>query len=149
MANIDELFPSTWLKATDLRKQRVPVRISHVKVEEVGDDKKPVLYFQNATKGLVLNVTNANMIKEITGSNDTDAWRGRSIVLFVTKVDFQGKRTDAIRVDYPDSQAQGTSPAAPRPVPVAVPVAVAPSPFLPPEDTIASGEMPSDDDIPF
>lgn len=149
MANIDELFPSTWLKAPDLRGRRVTVKMSHVKVEDVGDEKKPVLYFQNAQKGLVLNVTNANMIKEITGSAETDQWRGRAVVLFVTKVDFQGKRTDAIRIDYPDNQA--AQPVA-RPAPVVAapmtPLREVASPFLPPEDTVASGEIDSDD-VPF
>jgi hypothetical protein len=139
MANIDLLFPSQYVKAADLTGRRVTVRISHVKVEEVGDDRKPVLYFQNTPKGLVLNKTNAEMIKEITGTSETDHWVGVPIVLFVTKTDFAGKRVDAIRVDRPTTTQ-------PRPVPVAAPT---PTAFMPAEDTFATGEMPDHDDIPF
>ena len=103
MADIKGLFPSKWIKSSDLGGRRITLKMSHVKVEEVGDKKKlPVLYFQGATKGLVLNVTNANMIAEITGTNETEEWHGRPVTLFVTKVEYQGKRQDGIRVDYPE-----------------------------------------------
>jgi hypothetical protein len=140
MANIDTMFPSQYVKAAELVGRRVTVKMSHVKIEEVGDDKKPVLYFNGTSKGLVLNVTNANMIKEITGSSETEDWRGKPVTLYVTKTEFQGKRVDAIRVDYPTSGQNPTPP----PVPVA-----APAPFLPADDTFASGPMPDSDDIPF
>lgn len=156
MADINTMFPSNWIKAPDLGGRRVTVRMSHVKIEEVGDDKKPVLYFQGTNKGLVLNVTNANMIKEITGTGETNDWHGRMITLFVTKVEYGGKRVDGIRVDHPDNQARQAPPTQPRPAP---PVVAAPmtalgsiaeaSPFRPVEETFATGPELSDDDIPF
>jgi hypothetical protein len=99
------MFPSKFLRSADLNNmplKRARVRMSHVEVEKVGEDKRPVLYFQGAKKGLVLNVTNARMIQEITGTPETDHWKGRWITLMVTKVEYQGKRMDGIRVDYPD-----------------------------------------------
>jgi hypothetical protein len=111
--------------------------MSGVKVEEVGDDKKPVLYFSGTDKGLVLNVTNANSIKELYGP-ETNDWRGRAITLYVAKVEYQGKRMDGIRVDPPDT-AQGPRPVAPPP----------PPPSLPIEDQFASGPEVTSDDIPF
>jgi hypothetical protein len=59
------------------------------------------VYFAGKEKGLVLNKTNANMIVEIAGSDETEDWEGVQIVLYSTRVDFQGRRVDAIRVDYP------------------------------------------------
>ena len=114
--NINGAFPSTYLKAADLAGRRAIVTISHVKLEDVGDDAKPILYFQGKEKGLVLNKTNANMITEITGSDETDHWKGKAIVLYVTKVDYQGKRVDGIRVDYP-ANGNGAAPVAPPPPP--------------------------------
>lgn len=99
--NINGAFPSNYLKAADLQGRRALVTISHVKMEDIGDDHKPVLYFAGKEKGMVLNRTNANMIAEITGIEETDQWNGKSVVLFSTKVDFQGRRVDAIRIDRP------------------------------------------------
>lgn len=98
--NIDNAFPSSYLKAADLGNKRVPVTISHIDMEKLGEDNKAIVYFSGKEKGLVLNVTNKNMIVEICGSTETDEWVGKKIMLYSTKVDFQGKRTDAIRVDY-------------------------------------------------
>ena len=98
--DINSAFPSKYLKAADLKGRRVMVTISAVEMEDIGDDdSKPVVYFEGKSKGLVLNKTNSNMIIEITDSSETDSWAGQQIVLFSTKVDFQSRRVDAIRVD--------------------------------------------------
>jgi hypothetical protein len=100
--NIQSAFPSDYIKASDLGKHRVKATIEDVKIEKIGtDDQKPVVYFQGKEKGLVLNKTNANMIAEIAGTDETDEWVGVQIVMFVTKVEYAGKRVDGIRVDYP------------------------------------------------
>jgi hypothetical protein len=155
MADIDALFPSKWLKASDLGTRRVTVRMSHVKVEEVGQkkEKRPVLYFKGTDKGLVLNVTNATMIKEVTGSHETDDWHGRQILLYVTKVEYGGKRVDGIRVDYPEAPKSAAL-GQPRPAPPVVaapmtPVSAVADEFLPVEDTFATGPDLSDEDIAF
>lgn len=100
--NIKSAFPSRFLKAADLQGRRVIATINTVSMEDIGDDgQKPVVYFEGKDKGLVLNVTNANMIEEIAGSAETEEWGGVQIVMYPTKVDFSGRRVDAIRVDYP------------------------------------------------
>jgi hypothetical protein len=143
MADINGLFPSQWLKATDLKGGRATVRMAGVSIEKVGEDKKPVLAFQGTKKRLVLNVTNARAIAEITGSTETDEWRGRQIALVVTKVEYQGKRQDGIRVDYPN-----TAPSAPAPVLAPVPP---PMPIASDDDSdqFADINESQGDDIPF
>jgi len=96
---IDTVFPSKYLKAADLQGKRLTVTIAVVAMETIGSDRRAVVYFQEIEKGLVLNKTNANMIKEITGSGETGNWIGTKIVLYPTRVDFQGRRVDSIRVD--------------------------------------------------
>jgi arabinogalactan endo-1,4-beta-galactosidase len=93
---ISAAFPSKYLKAADLQGKQVKVVMSHVETETMGDDNRPVLYFQGKEKGLVLNKTNANSISAVYG-DDTDDWRGREIVLIEAMVDFQGKTMAAIR----------------------------------------------------
>ena len=97
-------FPSKYLKAADLQGREVVVTIDSVEMANIGDDEdKLVVYFQGGknNKGMVLNRTNANMITEIAGTDETDEWHGVKIKLYSCRVDFQGRRVDALRVDFP------------------------------------------------
>lgn len=102
MPNVNDAYPSKYLKAADLKGKPVPLVIKEVKMQEVGDDRKLVVYFKSTDKSLVLNKTNANSIAAVTGSEDTDHWTGKKITIYPTKVEFQGKRVPAIRVQEPD-----------------------------------------------
>lgn len=129
---IGNAFPSDFLKAADLNGKTVRVTIESVTVEKIGDDQKPVLHFVGKDKGLVLNKTNSNRIVESVGSDETDDWEGWSFVLYPCKVDYQGKRVDAIRID---DRPGSTKPPANRPAVVE-------------EDGQRGGDI-TDDDIPF
>ncbi len=100
------LFPSRYVKAGDLDAGPQTMAIRELVVEEIGQGKdrqdKPVLYFHNRDKGLVLNVTNTRTIEDAYGT-ETDDWLGKSIELFSAKVDFKGDRVDAVRVRVPKS----------------------------------------------
>lgn len=95
--NINDQFPSKYLKAPDLNGGEVVVTIKDCIVEEVGDDKRPVLYFAGKEKGVVLNKTNATNISEAF-TPDTDEWVGKKVTLYTTWVDFQGKSMESIRI---------------------------------------------------
>jgi hypothetical protein len=97
--NIQDVFPSRYVRAADLNGKRVTVTIKHVAVERMGKDNeaKPVVYFRNATKGLVLNRTNAMAIAALYGP-ETDAWAGKAVTLYPTQVRAFGATHDAIRV---------------------------------------------------
>ena len=136
---VSEAFPSDYLKAADLRDRTIMVVIDRVEMKDIGDDHKPVVYFQGKERGLVLNKTNANNIALAHG-DDMDDWVGKEIVLFPAMVDFQGKTVQAIRVRAPR--------ASDRPKP-ALKVASGggssasvQAPETPPRDTM-------DDEIPF
>src|SRR5689334_25343460 len=94
-------FPSKYLKAADLQGRDVIASIDYCEMANIGDDEKLVVYFQGKNKGMVLNRTNANMITEIAGTDETDEWQGIKIKLYSCRVDFQGRRVDALRVDFP------------------------------------------------
>jgi hypothetical protein len=101
--DIDTLYPSKYLKASDLKGLKHTLTIAHLEVEELGegDDKqvKPVIYFDGKDKGLVCNKTNAQMVASKFG-NETDAWVGQDIILYPTKVQFAGEMKDAIRIEH-------------------------------------------------
>jgi hypothetical protein len=114
---LSQLYPSKYLKCTDLAGKRHTVTIDRVELEHVGQDpdepKKPVLYFTGKRQGLVLNKTNAAAIADSLG-DDTDAWVGASIA---------GKMVDCIRV----------TPAA---------TTAAPSHVAPPESAAGADDIP-------
>ena len=98
---INDAFPSKFIKAPDLQGARIKLVIDAVEMQTIGQDQKVVVKFVGKSKGLVLNKTNAVTISEIAGSDDTDQWLGVAIVIYPTQTNFQGKRVDAIRVDWP------------------------------------------------
>lgn len=102
---ISQAFPSDYVKAADLNGKNVNVIIAGVEFVELGGDRKLVLKFQNAQKGMIMNKTNAKNISVLYG-DDTDDWIGREVVLFSAWVDFQGKTVEAIRVRGPQKGPQ-------------------------------------------
>lgn len=122
-----DVFPSKSLRADDLNGIEPVVTIESVSTQSFDDgSRKPIIHFKGKEKTLVCNKTNWNAIVEITGEEDSDNWAGHRIKLIVAKVDYQGKRVPAIRVE--PAPAGGTT--KPKPQPERV-------------------EPPNDDDIPF
>ena len=98
--NINTVFPSKYIKSAEVPEEGISLRIERVDVEVVDGkaERKPVVYFSKAKKGLVLNVTNAKKITGIVGSPDTDAWAGHTITLYRSETEFAGETVDCIRV---------------------------------------------------
>ena len=100
--NINDLFPSKYLKASDIPDGGMRLTIKELTVEDVGQgenkEEKPCLYFMETDKGIVLNKTNSSMIASLYGIN-YDQWGGCIVGLHIEQVTFQGKITPAIRVD--------------------------------------------------
>lgn len=119
-----DIFPSKYLRAADLNGHEPIVTIDRVVMETLGDDRKAVVYFKGKDKGVVLNKTNWNAIEDISGEDDADNWGGTKIKLVTVKVEFQGKRVPAIRIEEPSDK---------------------PAPRRAPEPV----DAPSDDEIPF
>lgn len=108
-----DVFESKYLKADDLQgKSAVRVTIAGVEMREIDGDKgkerRAVVTFTNAKKAFILNKTNWNILEEVCGSMDSDDWAGWTVTLYVTKVDYQGKRVPAIRIS--DQPGAATKP---------------------------------------
>ncbi len=99
MTTVSDAFPSNYLKAADLQNRTIKLKIDKVIFEEIGKDKdkKPVVYFADVKKGLVLNKTNATTIGSVHGQ-ELEGWTGKEIELFEQMVPFQGQNVAAIRV---------------------------------------------------
>ena len=100
--SISDYFPTKYLRAADI-KGDMPATISRVEEAIMGDDTKPVVFFEEFSKGLVLNKTNGLHIAQIIGSEQFSEWTGKKIVLTQMPVQFKGEVMQAIRVKKADS----------------------------------------------
>lgn len=152
---ISEAFASKYVGAIDLHGREITVTISHVVTEELQNDRgpeyKPVIYFQGAAKGMILNKTNAATVSSVFG-DETDAWAGRQLVLFTVKTqNRQGQMVDGIRcrcVHVAPAGNGGAFATPPTTLGSAAPVTPAADDPLRPSE---GGELSKDinDDIPF
>lgn len=115
---ISRLFPSKYVKSADLNGKTVTLTIAKLVIEEMGHgaekERKPVLYFQKATKGLVLNRTNAMTVVALYG-DESDDWVGKRISIYPTRIRAFGAMQETIRI-------REEIPAEPRPTTVAAEV---------------------------
>lgn len=107
MSDIMNAFPSKYLKEADLMGSSKIFTMTSISIEKVGDDTKPVVYFQEEQRGLVLNKTNANSISDVHG-RETDNWPGKKIELFPHTTEFQGRMAPCIRVRAPQAEKAST-----------------------------------------
>ena len=97
--NVDDIFTSKYIKASDLRGQNISLTIERAEKEKMPDGKKAlVLFFAGKDKGLVLNRTNYNTISELLDEVDPDGWQGQKITLYPSETEYGGRMVDCIRV---------------------------------------------------
>jgi len=102
--DINEAFPSKFLKAQDVGKRRVKLVVAGATYETMTDgNEKPCLSFQNTDKLLVLNKTNSLVLSEAYG-HYPKKWIGREVVLYTAKVQFKERMVDALRLELPESE---------------------------------------------
>jgi hypothetical protein len=101
---------SKYLNAGDLTEEK-KLRIKSVTVEMVrqdsGQKQRPVLWFTNHKKGLVLNTTNNRTPRAALG-DDMEKWVEKIIVVYPTHTDFAGKTVSALRVRIPPPKEAAT-----------------------------------------
>jgi hypothetical protein len=134
MASYKTAFGS-FLKTEDLQGRPVRVIVEDVGLQDVkgehGMERKLVARFSGKDKGLILNLTNCEIMEQITGSDDYDQWPGHTVILYPTTTKFGNKTVPCLRI-----KANTVA----RPAPLPPPPAPEPVESLP--------EL-TDDDIPF
>ena len=106
MPKISQMLNSKYLKKDDVGDGvLVTFRdFKHVNVaqEDSPADMKWVAYFNELEKPLVMNGTNLQVAAAAMGSEDTDDWLGKKIVLYTDpNVSFGGKLVGGIRLRAP------------------------------------------------
>lgn len=94
-----EEFPSEFFKAEELKgKPPVKLTIERVEKKEMNDGAmKPVCYFKEDSRGLVLNVTNRGELIDRFGRN-SDSWIGEEIAIVAQRVTGPSGSTHGIRL---------------------------------------------------
>src|SRR5215472_17785067 len=116
----DDVFPSKYLKAADLKGKPRIVTIESARYEPLKgldgkETHKIVLYFENVPKSLPLNATNFDAICDATGFPDTEDWPGELIELYPSKTTMGGKTVDCIRIRRPSSRSTAAAASPPSP----------------------------------
>src|SRR5262249_39900688 len=120
----EEVFPSKYLKAADLKGKPRIVTIESAPCETLKgldgkENQRIVLYFENVPKSLPLNATNFDAVCNATGFLDTEDWPGQQIELYPTKTTMGGKTVDCIRIRPPSAlRPAATAPPPPPPPPI-------------------------------
>lgn len=150
MPHISEMKESKFLKKEDCGAG-ILVTISGCEQMNVGMENQPpdhkwCLTFNEPLKPMVLNSTNAQLIAAALGSENSDDWIGRKIVLYNDpSVSYQGKLIGGIRARAPRGQAAAAPKPAPKPVPQKTVAAVTQGL---PEELVGNAQF-EEDSIPF
>jgi len=100
---IGEMKNSKFLKKEDAGEGKL-VTIASMEQQNVALDDQPpemkwILHFHEFDKGMALNWTNLQLIAKATGSEETEDWIGKKIVIYEDpNVSFGGKLVGGIRV---------------------------------------------------
>lgn len=146
--SFDSLVPknSKFLAKEDVGEDGMILTISHfntqmVKAPDTGiEEEKIVMNFsEKDIKPMVLNRTNSQLLKQVTGRSTPGEARGSQIVVYTDpSVAFGGRIIGGLRIKkLPGEPAR----------PSARPAARAPS--TPSPATVVAGDLPPDDEIPF
>lgn len=99
--NVNDIFPSRFLKAHDLGGKAFTLTIKAVTLEDVGHgaerESKLTIAFEKATKMMLLNRTNAMIIASLYGP-ETDSWVGKAVCVYSARVKAFGAWHDALRI---------------------------------------------------
>lgn len=117
---IGQMKTSKYLKKEDVGNGKL-VTIAKIDQQDVSLENEPsemkyVMYFREnivdgENKGMVLNWTNIQLCARACGSEETDDWIGKQIVLFDDpNVSFGGKLTGGIRIRAPQNRQQNYAP---------------------------------------
>ena len=102
MPRIGEMVQSKFLKQDDVPDPTVVtvqgVKQVNVAKEGAEPEMKWAIKFSEFAQPMVLNSTNIHLAAQITGSDDTDDWKGKELVLYADpNVSFGGKLVGGLR----------------------------------------------------
>lgn len=112
---LSDMFPKKYACGEDLAGKAIALTIATVRAEKMRPQagapevQKFVVYFEGATKGVILSRTLAYQIATIAGSEETSNWTGKKVTLHPVPMTVAGKRRIAIRARKPTA-SNGAAP---------------------------------------
>jgi hypothetical protein len=102
MPDYSDRFGGKFMNAKHVTTPIVGV-VSFVKLEECGrsEKPKPVLYLADVERGIVLNFARYNFMTELTGSADTDDWKGVEVEVRQGETSYGGQSVPCIELANP------------------------------------------------
>lgn len=103
MPRVSEMIESSYLRKEDIDTDTV-VTIRKIGRKNVAPDGQPeelkwCVKFDEFKKLMVLNPTNIQLMAKACGSEDTDDWLDKKVILYVDdNVQFQGKLVGGLRI---------------------------------------------------
>jgi hypothetical protein len=109
---ISELYPKKYANGEDLKGQAFTLVVNKVSMETMHPQPgspaatKPVIYFEQTQKGIILGPALARQIAGLLG-DDTDTWKGKKVTIFPQPMRVAGRDVIAIRAR---AATNGTTP---------------------------------------
>ena len=103
MPNINQMIESKYLKQSDVEYETevTIIKVGQINVarEDEQPDMKWAIKFQELKKPMILNSTNLQLLAKACGSDESDDWVGKKVVIYADpNVSFGGKLVGGLRV---------------------------------------------------
>jgi hypothetical protein len=102
MPDYSDSFGGRFYKAADIDKPFTATVASVEKVEMRDGKKKPVMYFTNSDKGVVLNASRYEFMAQRCKSKNTDMWVGAEVTVDKGRTSFGGSMVDTVELRVPE-----------------------------------------------
>lgn len=106
---LSDLYPRRYATGHDLNGKAYTLTIERVQLEEMRPnhnapaEMKPVIYFENSEKGVIMSRTMAYQVAGVVGSEDTLDWPGQRITIYPQPMMVAGKQRVGIRARAPSN----------------------------------------------
>lgn len=135
MPRVTDMIESKYMKQADVPDPVIVTvtKIGRINIAKDGDppEDKWAVRFKEFQKPMLLNSTNIKLLEKACGSDDTDDWVGKEVIVYTDdSVSFGGQVVGGLRIRKQQSAPQRKAPHQ-----------------VPPDDGRPLTEM--DDDIPF
>jgi hypothetical protein len=107
------MIPSKFLKKDDVDPPKLvtvkALRQANVAMDDQPEELKWTILFKELDKPMVLNSTNIQLLTKALGTDETDEWVGKQVVVYNDpNVSFGGKITGGVRIRAPKKKAAPT-----------------------------------------
>jgi hypothetical protein len=103
MPRVNDMIDSKYLKQSDVPDPVIVIvsRVGKLNIAKEGDppEEKWAVKFDEFNKPLLLNSTNIKLLAKACGSDDTDDWKGKEVILYTDEnVSFGGQIVGGLRI---------------------------------------------------